>query len=129
MANILVVEDFDDSRFSLCRLLEMSGHHVLEARGGHEAVEIALRERPDLILMDVSLPDMDGIMATEAIRDGEPTERTPIIVLSAHDGPPFPQRAFAAGCDDYVTKPVDYDRLEALIERFTNKKKPFGPVD
>jgi CheY-like chemotaxis protein len=129
MANILVVEDFEDSRFSLCRLLEMSGHHVLEATGGREAVEIALRERPDLILMDVSLPDMDGIRATEAIRSGEPAERTPIIVLSAHDSPPFPQRAFAAGCDDYVTKPVDFDRLEVLIDRFTKKEKPLDPVD
>src|SRR6185369_16649803 len=92
MANILVVEDFDDSRFSLCRLLEMSGHHVLEATGGREAVDIALRERPDLILMDVSLPDMNDIMATEKIREREPGQRTPIIVLSAHDSPPFPQR-------------------------------------
>ena len=129
MANILVVEDFEDSRFSLCRLLEMSGHHVLEAKGGREAVEIALRERPDLILMDVSLPDMDGIMATEAIRDSEPPGRTPIIVLSAHDSPPFPQRAFAAGCDDYVTKPVDFDRLVALIERFTTKENRSDRVD
>ena len=129
MANILVVEDFEDSRFSLCRLLEMSGHQVLEAKGGREAVEIALRERPDLILMDVSLPDMDGIMATAAIRDGEASSHTPIIVLSAHDASPFPERAFAAGCDDYVTKPVDFDRLEALIRRFTSKQKPSDHVD
>lgn len=118
MARILVVEDFDDSRFSLCRLLELSGHRVLEAKDGREAVEVALRERPDLILMDLSLPDIDGIMATERIRRAEPARHTPIIVLSAHDTESFTARAFEAGCDDYVTKPLDYDELESLIARY-----------
>ena len=118
MANILVVEDFEDSRYSLCRLLEMSGHRVLEAKDGGEAVAVALREHPDIILMDLSLPDIDGIAATERIRLAEPSHHTPIIVLSAHDTEGFHARAFAAGCDDYVTKPLDYGELESLIARY-----------
>lgn len=117
MATILVVEDFEDSRFSLCQLLQFSGHTVLEADSGGTAVEIALRDRPDLILMDMSLPDIDGVEATERIRAGEGDRRTPIVVLSAHDLPSFHERAFAAGCDDYMTKPVDFDELEARISR------------
>ena len=117
MANILVVEDFEDSRFSLCRLLELSGHTTLEARNGLEAVRVATYSRPDLILMDVSLPDIDGITATEQIRAaGGP--RMPIIVLSAHDAEQFHERAVTAGCDAYITKPVDFERLEALIRNY-----------
>lgn len=118
MANILVVEDFEDSRFSLCRLLEMSGHRVVEAETGRQAIELARSERPDLILMDLSLPDVDGVLATVRIRSQEHGTRTPIIVLSAHDTPNFQERAFEAGCDDYVTKPLDFDALERLIRRY-----------
>jgi CheY-like chemotaxis protein len=118
MASILVVEDFEDSRYSLCRLLEMSGHRVLEARTGREAVEGTLRQRPDLVLMDLSLPDIDGVEATEMIRAGEGERRTPIVVLSAHDADMYRERAFAAGCDGYVTKPVDFDELERVIAGF-----------
>ena len=117
MAIILVVEDFEDSRFSLCRLLEMSGHAVLEARDGAEAIAAAVGERPDLVLMDVSLPDIDGITATERIRT-ELGPELPIIILSAHDAEQFYERATAAGCDDYVTKPLDFDRLERLIHHY-----------
>ncbi len=118
MANILVVEDFEDSRYSLCRLLEMSGHRVIEAASGQEAVDAARRERLDVILMDLSLPDFDGVTATERIRSAEQGSRTPIIVLSAHDTSSFHDRAFQAGCDDYVTKPLDFDTLETLIARY-----------
>jgi CheY-like chemotaxis protein len=119
MSTILVVEDFEDSRFSLCRLLEMSGHEVYEAANGTEAIEIALGRRPDLILMDLSLPDIDGLMAAQRIRLGEVGERqTPIIILSAHDTANFTTRAFEVGCNDYLTKPVDYEELEKLIDRY-----------
>jgi two-component system, cell cycle response regulator DivK len=117
MASILVVEDFEDSRYSLCRLLELSGHTTLEARDGSEAVRVASDEHPDLILMDVSLPDIDGITATERIRAAG-GRRVPIIVLSAHDAEQFHERATSAGCDAYVTKPVDFERLEALIRNY-----------
>ncbi len=117
MAKILVVDDFDDSRFSLCRLLEMSGHETLEAKDGHEAVEIALRDRPDVVLMDVSLPDFDGIMATERIRRDEAPTRMSIIMLTAHDSDQFQDRALGAGADDFVTKPVDFDHLTTVIAR------------
>jgi CheY-like chemotaxis protein len=117
MANILVVEDFEDSRYSLCRLLELAGHHVLEARDGAEAVNVALAGGPDLILMDVSLPDIDGITATEQIRAAG-GRRVPIIVLTAHDAEQFHDRATAAGCDGYITKPLDFERLETLIAHY-----------
>lgn len=118
VANILVVDDFEDSRYSLCRLLEMSGHRTVEAKNGREAVDAALQGRPDIILMDLSLPDFDGVEATEQIRAGEPERRTPIVVLTAYDTSTFQERAHKAGCDAYVTKPVDFDELERVIARF-----------
>jgi CheY-like chemotaxis protein len=120
MAKILVVEDFEDSRFSLCRLLEMSGHSVEEATDGHMAVELAVREQPDLVLMDLSLPGIDGIQATERIRRTEGIRQMPIVAVSAHDTAQFHEKAIDAGCNAYITKPMDFDELEALIARFVS---------
>lgn len=110
---ILVVDDFEDSRFSLSRLLEIEGYEVLEAADGAQAIEKALSENPDLILMDMSLPIIDGMSATRQIK--AQLGRVPIIALSAHDGADYQIRAKEAGCDDYVTKPVDFDGLLSLI--------------
>src|SRR5438105_15758832 len=109
---ILLVEDFADSRFMMRRLLELDGYRVVEATTGREAVECARRECPDLILMDLSLPEMDGLTATRLIRELESLCDVPIIAVSAHDEATFHTRARAAGCDEYVTKPVDFDRLD-----------------
>ena len=117
MATILVVDDFEDSRFSLCRLLELSGYTVLEATDGLEAIEMAVGSAPDLVIMDVSLPEVDGITATERIRASEGVRQMPIVALSAHDTESYQQRAIAAGCQAYMTKPVDFADLESLIER------------
>ena len=111
------MEDFEDSRFSLCRLLEMSGYEVLEAADGGQAVEVAVSALPDLVLMDLTLPVMDGIEATKRIRAAEGTPRMPIIAVSAYDAENASAEAVDAGCDGYVTKPIDYDELEALIGR------------
>jgi CheY-like chemotaxis protein len=110
---ILVVDDFEDSRFSLSRLLEIEGYEVVEAADGAQAIEKALSESPDLILMDMSLPIVDGMSATRQIK--AQLSRVPIIALSAHDGADYQSRAKEAGCDDYVTKPVDFDGLLSLI--------------
>jgi two-component system cell cycle response regulator DivK len=121
----LVVEDFEDSRFMMRRLLEMAGHQVLEATDGEQAIKLALQERPTLILMDLSLPKLDGLSATRKIREHKAFRDTPIVAVSAHDGPESRAEALAAGCDDYVTKPIDFDRLTQLIRRFlpkTNRK-------
>jgi CheY-like chemotaxis protein len=114
---IMVVEDFEDNRFMMRRLLEMSGYHVLEAINGEEAVEIATRERPGLILMDLSLPKLDGLAATRRIRQVPELRQVPIVAVSAHDTADFHADALAAGCNDYVTKPIDFDQLEALLKR------------
>jgi len=114
---IMVVEDFEDNRFMMRRLLEMTGYNVIEAVNGEEAVEMALRERPSLILMDLSLPLLDGLAATRRIRELPELNHVPIVAVSAHDTADFHADALAAGCNDYVTKPIDFDELEQLLER------------
>ena len=118
----MVVEDFEDNRFMMRRLLEMSGYHVLEAVNGEEAVEIAKREHPSLILMDLSLPLLDGLAATRRIRQEAALRDVPIVAVSAHDTADFHADALAAGCNDYVTKPIDFDQLEILLGKLLSKK-------
>ena len=119
---VMVVEDFEDNRFMMRRLLEMSGYRVIEAMNGEEAVEVAWRERPGLILMDLSLPLLDGLAATRRIRQQPELRNVPIVAVSAHDTADFHADALAAGCNDYVTKPIDFDQLEALLDRLLPKK-------
>jgi len=119
---VMVVEDFEDNRFMMRRLLETSGYHVLEAINGEEAVRIAEQERPDLILMDLSLPLLDGLAATRRIREHEGLRHVPIVAVSAHDTADFHAEALAAGCNDYVTKPIDFDQLESLLHRLLPEK-------
>ncbi|MDT7540644.1 MAG: hypothetical protein QOE33_548 [Acidobacteriota bacterium] len=118
---VLVVEDFEDNRFMMRRLLEMSGYRVVEAVNGEQAVEKALSDRPDLILMDLSLPKLDGLAATRRIRKHNELARTPIVAVSAHDTTDFHADALAAGCNEYVTKPIDFDQLESLLKRLLGK--------
>lgn len=115
-SKVLIVEDFEDNRYLMRRLLEMSGFDVLEATNGEEAILIAERERPDLVLMDLSLPLLDGLAATRRIRKCEGLENVPIVAVSAHDTMDFQNEALAAGCNDYVTKPLDFDQLETVIK-------------
>jgi CheY-like chemotaxis protein len=114
---VMVVEDFEDNRFMMRRLLEMSGYRVVEAVNGQQAVEVAEVERPHLILMDLSLPLLDGLAATRRIRQNPELRRIPIIAVSAHDTSDFHADALAAGCNDYVTKPIDFEQLEQLLSR------------
>src|ERR1051326_8866270 len=85
-ALFLVVEDFDDSRFMMRQLLEMAGHTVVEATDGEQAVRVALKEKPTIILMDLSLPKLDGLEATREIRRHKGFRHVPILAISAHDG-------------------------------------------
>lgn len=114
---ILLVEDFADSRFSLAKLLEIEGYEVIEATDGAQGVDFAKREKPDLILMDLSLPVIDGLSATQMIRQTAGFSDVPIIALSGHDPDEIDSEARTAGCTDYVTKPIDFDRLISLISR------------
>jgi two-component system cell cycle response regulator DivK len=118
---VLVVEDFEDNRFMMRRLLEMSGYRVVEAVNGEQAVEAAVGERPDLILMDLSLPKLDGLAATRRIRQHDALSQTPIVAVSAHDTTDFHADALAAGCNEYVTKPIDFDQLEALLKKLLQR--------
>jgi CheY-like chemotaxis protein len=118
---IMVVEDFEDNRFMMRRLLEMSGYRVVEAEDGQEAVELATRELPNLILMDLSLPVLDGLAATRRIREHAELRMVPIVAVSAHDTADFHADALAAGCNEYVTKPIDFDQLDDLLDRLLAK--------
>jgi CheY-like chemotaxis protein len=120
-AVVLVVEDFEDNRFMMRRLLEMSGYRVVEAVNGNQAVEMAVKVRPDIILMDLSLPQLDGLAATRRIRSQEGLGKVPIVAVSAHDSSDFHAEALAAGCNEYVTKPIDFDQLVQLLDRMTVK--------
>ena len=120
----LVVEDFEDSRFMMRRLLEMAGYDVLEASDGEQAVTMAFEAKPVLILMDLSLPKLDGLAATRKIRQKKGLKRVPIVAVSAHDSPESRTEALEAGCDEYVTKPIDFDNLHAILQRFMNEAKP-----
>lgn len=115
---VLLVEDFEDSRFSLSKLLEIEGYEVLEAGDGAQAVDIAINSRPDLILMDLSLPIIDGLSATKQIRENAEMNSVPIIALSAHDLIDFQMKARDAGCTDYVTKPVDFTVLMTMLAKY-----------
>lgn len=120
-SSVLLVEDTEDNRFMMRRLLEMSGYRVVEATNGEEAVRLAGSEQPDLILMDLSLPVIDGLAATRAIRKLDGVGKVPIVAVSAHDTSDFQAEAFAAGCDSYITKPIDFSQLEVLIARLLGK--------
>ncbi|HKZ02482.1 MAG TPA: response regulator [Pyrinomonadaceae bacterium] len=114
---VLLVEDTEDNRFMMRRLLEMSGYNVTEAVNGEEAVRLARREEPDVILMDLSLPIVDGLGATRRIRELPALRHTPIVAVSAHDTADFHSDAMAAGCDAYITKPIDFAELEEIVNR------------
>ena len=116
---VLVVEDYSDSRFMLARLLEMSGYRVFEAANGREAVEAAERECPDVVLMDLQMPVLDGFTATSIIRRIESTCRVPIIAVSAQSAEDYAAAARLVGCDHFAPKPVDFDLLLELVRECT----------
>ena len=121
MATILVVEDNEDNWDMLSRRLQRRGYRVIHAADGQEAVEMAARERLDLILMDVSLPVMDGLEATRRIRARAETQTTPIIAVTAHAMSADRDKALQAGCNDYHAKPVELPRLLAQMEALLAK--------
>ncbi|BBK29920.1 response regulator receiver domain-containing protein [Stella humosa] len=116
MTKILIVEDNEMNRDLLSRRLVKKGYEVALALDGHEGVEAAGREMPDLILMDVGLPGIDGHEATRRIKAAAATTAIPIIALTAHAMSDDRTKALDAGCDDYDTKPIDMPRLLGKIE-------------
>src|SRR5499433_1234314 len=113
---ILIAEDFEENRIALKLILKHSGFDVIEAEDGRQAIEAVRREEPDLVLMDVTLPGIDGLQATREIRSDEKFERLPIIIVSAHDSDEIRQQAAEAGGSEYISKPIEIDELKKLIE-------------
>jgi CheY-like chemotaxis protein len=116
MSKLLYVEDNEDNIYMLSRRLKRNGFDLVIARDGEEGVEKAEKEEPDLILMDLSLPKLDGWGATKALKKNKKTQHIPIIALSAHAMQEHKESALQAGCNDYDTKPVDFARLLSKIE-------------
>ena len=114
---ILYVEDNDDNIFVVKSRFTRLGHTVLVALDGRQGLEMAAAERPDLILMDLSLPEVDGWEATRRLKAAIETKDIPVIALSAHAMAGDREKALAAGCDEFDTKPIDFDRLVGTIRR------------
>jgi CheY-like chemotaxis protein len=126
MTRILYVEDNDDNVYVISHRLGRAGFTVLVARDGEQGVAMARAERPDLILMDLRLPVIDGWEATRRIKADPATRHIPILALSAHAMSGDRAHALAAGCDDYDTKPVDLARLRGKIAALLNGRDSHG---
>jgi two-component system, cell cycle response regulator DivK len=117
VTTILLVEDNEMNRDMLSRRLQRRGYDVIVAVDGEEGVARAKADGPDLVLMDLSLPGIDGWEATRQLKAAEPTRLIPVLALTAHAMAGDREKALAAGCDDFDTKPVDLPRLVTKIER------------
>jgi CheY-like chemotaxis protein len=112
---ILVVDDFDDTRLLLRTWLQKKGFRVVEAENGNRAIAAAESSRPDLIIMDVEMPELDGLAATRKIRELKDFAAVPIVAVSAYGADQYRDHALAAGCNEYVSTPFEPDELERLI--------------
>jgi CheY-like chemotaxis protein len=112
---ILVVDDFDDTRLLLRTWLRKKGYRVVEAENGNEAIAKARDNAPDLIIMDVEMPELDGLSATRQIRKLKNSAELPIVAVSAYGADLFREPALAAGCNEYMSTPFEPDELEKLI--------------
>lgn len=114
---VMIVEDFADARTMMKLLIGRHGYTVIEAADGYEAVEKSVRHHPDLILMDLALPVMDGVTATKLIRQMEGFEKVSIVALTAFGNTSF-DKAIEAGFDDVLIKPLHYENLEPLLNQY-----------
>jgi CheY-like chemotaxis protein len=122
MPKILLVEDNEMNRDMLSRRLLKAGFEMVLAVNGEQAIDLARSEAPDLILMDISLPGLDGWEATRRLKTMPETRPIPIIALTAHAMAGDREKSLAAGCNDYDTKPIDFRRLLEKIQGFLNKE-------
>ncbi|MDX6613876.1 MAG: two-component system, cell cycle response regulator DivK [Blastocatellia bacterium] len=114
---VLIVEDNEDGRFMLRTFLQLKGYRVMEAGDGMEAITVATLEKPDLILMDLQLPVLDGLSVTRHLRLNPLSRYVPIVIVSGWDPKQHRPQALAAGCDEYLFKPVDFSLLEEVLKR------------
>jgi two-component system cell cycle response regulator DivK len=122
---VLIAEDDDDSRSMMRRLLEMKGYTVLEAGDDGRAIEVALSERPDLILIDLKLPGSDRIAVTRHLRQNDKFGSVPIVIISGWDPAEFKSEALIAGCNEYLLKPIDCNELDAMLSCYV----PLSPAN
>src|SRR5687768_6475795 len=116
---ILIVEDDSETCLVLRRHLESFGYAVAEATNGQDAVDAARQDCPDLILMDLGLPEMDGFATARAIREIEELCKVPIVAITAYHALGVAEAAREAGCNEYLTKPIDFDELETVVRQLT----------
>ena len=114
---ILLVDDFDDTRLMMKLWLIKNDYHVIEAERGEEAIALAQSEHPDLIIMDMMMPGLNGLDATRRIREDQSLEQTPIVAVSAYGADEYRDKAISAGCTEYVSTPVDPEELGDLIKK------------
>lgn len=112
---ILVAEDDDDARSMMRVMLELKGYEVIDAANGLQAVEVALTKFPDLILLDLQLPLLDGLTVTRNLRRHPKFKRVAIVVVSGHDVERHREPALEAGCNEYLSKPIDFERLDEIL--------------
>ena len=115
---ILVADDFDDTRLLLKTWLEKKGFNIVEAENGNQAVSLAQQVRPDLIIMDMEMPELDGLAATRKIRSIRELDGIPVLAVSAYGAQQFRAEALEAGCSEYVSTPFEPDNLEQVINSF-----------
>src|SRR3989441_13244246 len=120
---ILVVDDFDDTRWLLKTWLERKGYRVVEAMNGNQAVTTAQSEPPDLIIMDLEMPELDGLAATRKIRGLDRLSGVPIVAVSAYGAEQFRGPALQAGCNEYVSTPFEPEELERLIRSYVRSEE------
>ena len=118
MKRILLVEDNETNRYLIRFILEQHGYEVIEARDGTKGVELALKEQPDLIIMDLQLPDINGLEATKKIRASDIDGEIPIIALTSYAMTGDREKALAAGCTGYIEKPINPEHFMAEIEKY-----------
>ena len=118
MKRILVVEDNETNMYLITFILRNNDYEMLEARNGEKGVEIAIKEKPDLVIMDVLLPGIDGLEATKRIRESEADGDIPIVALTSHAMVGDKEKALAAGCTGYIEKPINPDTFMAEIEKY-----------
>jgi len=120
---ILYIEDNVENRILVKRILEVEGYKVIEADSGREGLEKAEEARPDLIIMDINLPEIDGYELTRRLKQMEHLANTPIIAMTANVMKGDREKTLAAGCDGYIQKPIDVDQLPVQIAHFLQAKK------
>ena len=120
MIKILVVEDNKENMYLINRILKNGGYEVIEARSGEEGIELAAKEKPDMILMDIQLPGIDGLEATKRIRESEVDEKVPIIAITSYAMAGDREKILAAGCVGYIEKPIDPDTFIKEIKKHLN---------